>query len=143
MDECLRQTEDELGLYFRRHLPGRRKRRRACPPLLQQRGHGPASRRNLACGRTKRACARSSRSGRVAFLGEASRPGPHHALAVAAEIARAQSGREHLAVHARQLALEPRLHTTTSSTIAASPGISSSTCPGKSSPSGPETGSTG
>jgi hypothetical protein len=33
--------------------------------------------------------------------------------------------------------------TTTSSTIAASPGISSSTCPGKSCPSGPETGSTG
>ena len=67
------------------------------------------SQRNLACGRTKRACARSSRSGRVACLGEASRPGQHHALAVAAEIARAQSGREHLAVHARQLALEPRL----------------------------------
>src|SRR6202035_1723011 len=38
---------------------------------------------------------------------------------------------------ARQLALEP------SSTIAASPGISSSTCPGRSCPSGPETGSTG
>src|ERR1700738_4979423 len=103
------RPEDEFSLYFRRHLPGRRKRRRACPPLLQQRGHGPASRRNLACGRTKRACARSSRSGRVACLGEASRPGQHHALAVAAEIARAQSGREHLAVHARQLALEPRL----------------------------------
>src|ERR1700737_671757 len=33
--------------------------------------------------------------------------------------------------------------TTTSSTIAASPGISSSTCPGRSCPSGPETGSTG
>src|SRR3984893_16467898 len=33
--------------------------------------------------------------------------------------------------------------TTTSSIIAASPGISSSTCPAKSSPSGPETGSTG
>ena len=33
--------------------------------------------------------------------------------------------------------------TTTSSTIAASPGISSSTCPGKSCPSGPENGSTG
>src|ERR1700719_1085123 len=103
------RPEDEFSLYFRRHLPGRRKRRRSCPPLLQQRGHGPASRRNLACGRTKRACARSSRSGRVACLGEASRPGQHHALAVAAEIARAQSGREHLAVHARQLALEPRL----------------------------------
>ncbi len=71
------RPEDEFSLYFRRHLPGRRKRRRARTTLLQQRGHGPASRRNLACGRTKRACARSSRSGRVACLGEASRPGQH------------------------------------------------------------------
>jgi hypothetical protein len=36
-----------------------------------------------------------------------------------------------------------RLSIPTSSTIAASPGISSSKCPGKSCPSGPETGSTG
>src|ERR1700719_4060713 len=46
---------------------------------------------------------------RPACLEEAFHPRQHHALAVAAEIARAQSGREHLAIHARQLALEPRL----------------------------------
>src|SRR3984893_13539255 len=37
------RPEDEFGLYFRRHLPGRRKRRRARTTLLQQRGYGPAS----------------------------------------------------------------------------------------------------
>jgi hypothetical protein len=41
------RPEDEFGLYFRRHLPGRWKRRWARTPLLQQRGHGPASGRNL------------------------------------------------------------------------------------------------
>src|ERR1700720_4635505 len=45
----------------------------------------------------------------MACLEETFHPRQHHALAVAAEIARAQSGREHLAIHARQLALEPRL----------------------------------
>ena len=30
------RPEDEFGLYFRRHLPGRRKRRRARTTLLQQ-----------------------------------------------------------------------------------------------------------
>src|ERR1700732_4298678 len=45
----------------------------------------------------------------MACLEEAFHPRQHHALAVAAEIARAQSGREHLAIHARQLALEPHL----------------------------------
>src|ERR1700730_5152794 len=45
----------------------------------------------------------------MACLEESFHPRQHHALAVAAEIARAQSGREHLAIHARQLALEPRL----------------------------------
>src|ERR1700682_1320718 len=45
----------------------------------------------------------------MACLEESFHPRQHHALAVAAEIARAQSGREHLAIHARQLALAPRL----------------------------------
>ena len=126
-----------------------------CPPkekapgsychLLQQQLHGPASRRNLACGRTQRACARSSRSGRVACLGEASRPGQHHALAVAAEIAQAQSGREHhsgscATTGSRTASSNP---TTTFSTAAASPGTSASTSPGKSSPSEQESGPIG
>jgi hypothetical protein len=36
-------------------------------------------------------------------------PGKYHAAAAAAPLARAQPGRKHLAVHARELALEPRL----------------------------------
>ena len=63
---CAERPKDGVGLYFRRHLPGRRKRRRARPALLQQRGHGASSGRNLDCGRAWRACARSSRSGGMA-----------------------------------------------------------------------------
>ena len=53
------------------------------------------------------------------------------------QMPRTQSGRERLAVHARQLAVEPRLHnpTTTSSIIAATPGTNSSISPGASCPS--------
>src|SRR6202011_1841261 len=52
--------EDEFRLFFRPHLPGRRKRRRARTPPLQQRGYGPASGGNLACSRARRARHRSS-----------------------------------------------------------------------------------
>src|SRR5205823_1681043 len=42
-----RATRDCVGLYFRCNLSGRRKRRGARPALMRQRGHGPASCRNL------------------------------------------------------------------------------------------------
>src|SRR2546429_3583417 len=106
---CAARPEDCVGLYFRCNLSGRRKRRGARPALMRQRGHGPASCRNLDRGRARRACHPSPRSGGMACLEEASHPGQHHALAFSAEIARAQSGREHLAIHARQLALKPHL----------------------------------
>src|SRR5208337_1105236 len=86
-----------------------RKRRRACPALLQQRGYGPASRGNLACGRAGSTCARSSRSGRMACLEEAADSRQHHAHPIAAKVTRVEPGRKYLAVHARQLALEPGL----------------------------------
>src|SRR2546430_17392907 len=86
-----------------------RNQRGARPALMRQRGHGPASCRNLDRGRARRACHPSPRSGGMPWLEEASHPGQHHALAFSAEIARAQSGREHLAIHARQLALKPHL----------------------------------
>ena len=87
------RTQEQSPAYiFGAICPAKGERRRACPPLLQQRGHGPASRRNLACGRTKRAYALVLLDqAEVACLGEASRSGQHHALAVAAEIARAES----------------------------------------------------
>src|ERR1700736_5204015 len=72
---CAERPKDGVGLYFRRNLSGRRKRRRARPALLQQRGHGPASRGNLACGGARRTCARSSRSGGMACLQKLPIPG--------------------------------------------------------------------
>src|SRR5208337_970678 len=103
------RPEDGVGLYFRSHLSCRRKRCRACPALLQQRGYGPASRGNLACGRAGSTCARSSRSGRMACLEEAAGSRQHHAHPIAAKVTRVEPGRKYLAVHARQLALEPGL----------------------------------
>src|SRR3984893_16797790 len=70
--------------------PRRRERRWACPALLQQRGHGSASQGNLDCSRPRRTCHPSPRSGGMACLDEAARTKQHHALAVAAEITRAQ-----------------------------------------------------
>ena len=84
------RPEDGVGLYFRSHLSCRRKRRRACPALLQQRGYGPASRGNLACGRARSTCARSSRSGRMACLEEAAGSRQHHTHPIAAKVTRVE-----------------------------------------------------
>jgi hypothetical protein len=99
------RPQDCVGLYFRCNLSGRRKRL----VLPSCDSEAPASRGNLDRGRARRACHPSPRSGGMACLEEASHPGQHHALAFSAEIARAQSDREHLAIHARQLALKPHL----------------------------------
>jgi hypothetical protein len=48
-------------------------------------------------------------AGRMAWLDKAPNPRQHHPLAVVAEVTRAQPGGKYLAVHARQLALEPGL----------------------------------
>src|SRR3984893_14862123 len=106
---CAERPKDGVGLYFWRNLSGRRKRRRARPALLQQRGHGSASRGNLACGGARRTCARSSRSGGMACLQEAADSRQHNPRPIAAKVTRVEPGRKYLAIHARQLALEPRL----------------------------------
>src|SRR5580704_10628339 len=64
--------------------------------LLQHRGHGTPFGGNLPCGDTRRSCARSSRSGRVACLEEACCPRHHYTLAVAAEFTRVQPGLKYL-----------------------------------------------
>lgn len=51
----------------------------------------------------------AARSGRVAWIQRTRRARQHHAHAPAATLPRAQSGRKCLAVHARQLALQPHL----------------------------------
>src|ERR1700732_1681948 len=106
---CAARPEDGVGLYFRRRLPRQRERRWACTALLQQRGHGSASQGNLDCSRPRPTCHPSPRSGGMACLDEAARTKQHHALSVAAEIARAQPRRKHLPIYARQLALKPHL----------------------------------
>src|SRR5262249_20901729 len=76
---------------------------------LQHRGDELAPRRDR---RNRRArCPRHppGRSSRLALVHAPPRAGQYHHHCAAAEVPRAQPGREHLAVHARQLALQPHL----------------------------------
>ena len=98
-----------LGLHLRRDLPGRGQGRRARHAVLRHAGDAGASRRDQRHGRPGRPCRPAPRPSRLASRRRARRPGQHHPPAAAAALARAEPGREHLAVPARQLALEPRL----------------------------------
>src|SRR5207247_8064819 len=76
---------------------------------LQHRGDEPAPRRDR---RNRRArCPRHppGRPSRLALVHAPPRAGQYHHHSAAAEMPRAQPGRERLAVHARQLALQPHL----------------------------------
>src|ERR1700730_5520928 len=76
---------------------------------LQHRGDELAPRRDR---RNRRArCPRHppGRPSRLALVHAPPRAGQHHHHSAAAEVPRAQPGRERLAVHARQLALQPHL----------------------------------
>jgi len=98
-----------LRLYLWRHLPSQGQERGARPAPLQHRGNEPAFGRNLLRRRTgspRRAAARPSR---LARLSSACRATQHHAHAIAAQMPRTQPRRECLAVHARQLVIEPHL----------------------------------
>ena len=79
----------------------------SCPPATAR--PWLCSQGNLDCSRPRRTCHPSPRSGGMACFDEAARTKQHHALAVAAEITRAQPRRKHLAIYARQLALKPHL----------------------------------
>src|SRR5216683_239795 len=103
------RSAHSLGLHLRRHLPGPRERRWPRPATLQYRRDGAASGGNLANRDTGRPCRSAARPGRLAPLRQARYPRQHHPDAAAAQIARTQPGRKYLAVHARQLALQPRL----------------------------------
>src|SRR6476660_8977682 len=139
------RPEDEFGLYFRRHLPGRRKR---APGSY----YPPATARPWPCiWRKSRLQSRPART--LSFFlirrdGMSRRGFPSQTTSRSCRCRRNRpssirsrtSGNSCATIGSRTASSNP---TTTSSTIAASPGISSSTCPGKSCPSGPETGSTG
>ena len=123
---CAAGQEDGVGLHLRRHLSGRRQRRRARPALCNSEA--------MAMHLEEISIAVAPGAYAILILDQAGwqvstkLPVPDN-LATAAEIARAQSGGEHLAIHARQLDLKPRLQIF--STIAVSPGTSSSTWPRK------------
>jgi hypothetical protein len=111
-------------------------------PRCDTEAMNPALRRDRHpnhAGRTRR---NPRRSGRMASLRRIGRPLQHHAHSVARHVPGAEPPRKHLAVHARQLALEPGPSTTLSIT-AARPGTSSSISPGGSCPSERANGPTG
>src|SRR5262249_35237747 len=100
---------DRFHLHLRCSLP---EGGQGCSPDhagLQHRGDELAPRRDR---RNRRArCPRHppGRSSRLALVHPPPRPGQYHHHSAAAEVPRAQPGRERLAVHARQLALQPHL----------------------------------
>src|SRR5215472_14947893 len=100
---------DRFHLHLRCSLP---EGGQGCSPDhagLQHRGDELAPRRDR-----RNRCARCprhppGRSSRLALVHAPPRAGQHHHHSAAAEVPRAQPGRERLAVHARQLALQPHL----------------------------------
>src|SRR5918911_469012 len=92
-----------------RDLPSAGRRGGSCAAALHHRRYGAASDRDRAGGRARRACGAAARSGRLAPLGRARNSRQHQPHAPAAQIARAQPDRKHLAVHAGKLAVQPDL----------------------------------
>src|SRR4249919_2950490 len=98
-----------LDLHLRSHLPEAGKGRGSDPPGLQHRSDEPASGRNRQGSRTRGPRRPPRRSSRMASVSKIVHSRQHHHYATAAEVPSTQSGRKHLAIYARQLALEPRL----------------------------------
>src|SRR5271167_873079 len=96
-------------LYLWRRLSKPGQGRSPHPAVLQHRGDEPAPRGNSQ-DRHARGPRRSiGRSGWLAPVDTPRRATKHHHYRFAAKIPRTQSGREHLAIHARQLAVKPHL----------------------------------
>ena len=112
--------------------------RRPRPAPVQYRSHGPAPCRDITHGRARRARRADARSGGMAYLRQAGYPRQHHPAAAAPQMPRTQPSRKRLAVHAPELAVEPRLRLlrTDRRTLRQSPGTTSPHSPGKSCRSG-------
>ena len=98
---CLEGSANRLRLYFRRHLSRARQGGRSRPPILQHRGHDappPGDRRRRRARRSRRSVCGS---GRMPCHREAGRARKHYARPPTVQVTRAQSRREHLAIHAR------------------------------------------
>ena len=85
----------------------RRGKRRAGHALVRHRRHGGAPHRDQCRRRSRRPCGADRRSGRLALDAQAGDPRQHHRPGAAATIARVEPGGKCLAIHARQLVLEP------------------------------------
>src|SRR5262249_33599907 len=107
--QCAARSAYRFHLYLRRSLPQGGQGRGPNPAGLQQRGDEPASCRDRQSGRARCPCPPLGRSRRLPLVDPPRRAGKHHHHCAAAKMPRAQSGRKCLAVHARQLALEPSL----------------------------------
>src|SRR3569833_1648179 len=99
-----------LGQYLRRDLPKDGRRRWPRPPALRHASHEPALGRDRQTRRARRSRSPAPRSGKLASRRRAENPCQHHYRPAASQMPRTQSARECLAVHARKLAVEPRLH---------------------------------
>ena len=94
---------------LRRDLSREGERRRAGHALVRHRRHGGAPHRDQCRLRSRRPCGADRRSGRLALDAQAGDPRQHHRPGAAATIARVEPGGECLAIHARQLVVEPDL----------------------------------
>src|SRR5690554_3924984 len=98
-----------VGVHLWRDLPRRGQGGWPGAAALQYRRHDAPPRRDIRRRRAGSARRVAPRSSRMARLKGAGRSQQYHTHAAAAQMSRAQPGRERLAVHARQLAVEPRL----------------------------------
>ena len=103
------RSAHRLDLHLRRRLPQAGQGRGPDPARLQHRGDEPAPRGDRPDRRARRPRRPLGRSGWLAHVDAPRRAAKHHHHRLAAEIPRAQPGGKRLAVHARQLALQPRL----------------------------------
>ena len=103
-----RDQRTEWAYIFGRSVPRRRKAPGwSCPGATPS--HGGAPHRDQCRRRSRRPCGADRRSGRLALDAQAGDPRQHHRPGAAATIARVEPGGECLAIHARQLVVEPDL----------------------------------
>ena len=104
-----RDQRTEWAYIFGADLSREGERRRAGHALVRHRRHGGAPHRDQCRRRSRRPCGADRRSGRLALDAQAGDPRQHHRPGAAATIARVEPGGECLAIHARQLVVEPDL----------------------------------
>src|SRR6202166_2878381 len=107
--ERSQRSANRLRLYIRRNLPQGRQGRSPRLASVRHRSHEPAPGRNRHPDRAGRARRAARRSGRLASLRPPDRSTQHHTHPIAGKMPGAEPAGKRLAVHARQLALNPNL----------------------------------